>query len=383
MTVLSKFTLFLFVIAVNLLNSRTCKSQTFTSNDIEISLLTCSSGDELYSAYGHSAIRLKDPNLRLDVVFNYGTFDFDTPFFYLRFLNGTLDYMLSTASYSRFINSYSREGRGVEESELILSITQKAEIERLLIENAQPQNRSYRYDFFFDNCATRIRDIVFKVAGVDVEKIKSNVEDVTFRDCLHEKVGPNEWSGFGIDIILGVRADERVSAYEKALLPDHLNQLFKDVSLTTSGRQILTKRVKEAQPAVLTPTLCASLFLVVIAALSLIEVFCRRWFRWFDVSLAVVCSLLSVLLWYLWVVSEIRITDCNMNVLWASVLYVPLLFAIAKRKSKMIKALSSINLLLIAIFFVAILLGVQYASAPIVLISAALAVRNITYLRRI
>lgn len=383
MSLQSKFTMLFTLVIVNLLNPAVCKSQSFTSEDVEISLLTCSSGDELYSAYGHSAIRLKDPRLGLDVVFNYGTFDFDTPFFYLKFLNGTLDYMLSTASHSRFINSYSREGRGVEESELILSTSQKEQIERLLIENAQPQNRTYRYDFFFDNCATRIRDIVFKVADVDVAKIKSNVEDVTYRDCLHEKVGPNEWSGFGIDIILGVRADECVSAYEKALLPDYLNQLFKDVSLTASSRPILTKRVKETQHAVLTPTLCALVFLVVIVALSLIEAFSRRWFRWFDISLAVVCSLLSVLLWYLWVVSEIRITDCNLNVLWASVLYIPLMFAIARRKAKMLKALSYINLLSIAIFLVATLLGVQYASAPIVLISVALAVRNLTYPRRI
>ncbi|MGN0029958.1 MAG: DUF4105 domain-containing protein [Marinilabiliaceae bacterium] len=383
MSLQSKFTILFALIIVNLHISIACKSQNFTSEDVEISLLTCSSGDELYSAYGHSAVRLKDSKLGLDVVFNYGTFDFDTPFFYLKFLNGTLDYMLSTASYSRFISSYSREGRGVEESKLILSISQKEQIERLLLENAQPQNRSYRYDFFFDNCATRIRDIVFKVADIDVEKIKSNVEGVTYRDCLHEKVGPNEWSGFGIDIILGVRADECVSAYEKALLPDCLNQLFKDVSLTASSRPILTKRVKETQPAVLTPTLCASLFLVVIVILSLIEVFSRRWFRWFDIMLAVICSLLAVLLWYLWVVSEIRITDYNMNVLWASVLYVPLLFAFARRKAKMLKVLSSINLLSVAIFLVATLLGVQYASAPIVLISVALAIRNLTYLRRI
>lgn len=383
MSIQSKFTMLFTLVIVNLLSPIVCKSQDFTSENVEISLLTCSSGDELYSAYGHSAVRLKDSKLGIDVVFNYGTFDFDTPFFYLKFLNGTLDYMLSTTSYSRFINSYSREGRGVEESELILSTSQKEQIERLLIENAQPQNRSYRYDFFFDNCATRIRDIVFKVADIDVEKIKSNVDGVTYRDCLHEKVGPNEWSGFGIDIILGVRADECVSAYEKALLPDYLNQLFKDASLTASGRPILTKKVKETQPAVLTPTLCASLFLVVIVALSLIEVFSRRWFRWFDIMLAVICSLLAVLLWYLWVVSEIRITDYNMNVLWASVLYVPLLLAIARRKAKMLKALSSINLLSIAIFLVATLLGVQYASAPIVLMSVALAVRNLTYLRRI
>ena len=378
---LSKFTLLFSILIVNLFSPSLCKSQNFTTDDVKISLLTCSSGSELYSAYGHSAVRLVDRRHGLDVVFNYGTFDFDTPFFYLKFLNGTLDYMLSTSDYSRFIRAYSREGRGVEESELILSMSQKEEMERLLIENARPENRFYRYDFFFDNCATRIRDIVFKVACVDADTTRADVEDMTYRDCIHERVGANEWSGFGIDIILGVRADERVSAYEKAFLPDYLNQLFRGASLTSSGRRILEKRIMEAKQSVLTPTVCAVLFLVAIIVISLLETLRRKWFRWFDITLAAVCSLLSVLLWYLWVVSEIRITSYNVNVLWASVLYIPLIFALSRRKFKMLKALSVINLLQLAVFFIVALSGVQYASAPIVLMAIALAIRNVKYAR--
>lgn len=384
---IGKFTITFLLLLVNLQYSFTCKAQEFTPNlhndDIKISLLTCTSGSELYSAYGHSAVRLVDRRLGLDVVFNYGTFDFDTPFFYLKFLNGTLDYMLSTADFSRFIRSYSREGRGVSESELILSTRQKQEIERLLIENAQPENRFYRYDFFFDNCATRIRDIAFKVADVNEAKMKAVADDVSFRDLIHEKVGPNDWSGFGIDIILGVRADKKASAYDKAFLPDYLNDLFHAASITSADVVLLEKKVADVTPGVVTPVVCASLFLLIIVGIELFEERKRKWFFAFDIVLAVVCSLLSLLLWYLWVVSEIKITSYNLNVLWASVLWMPMIYALAKRKGKMIKALAVANLALLAVYFVALAAGVQYASVPIMIIAFALGWRCLTLRKRV
>lgn len=346
--------------------------------------MTCSAGSELYSAYGHSAIRVQDPNLGLDIVFNYGTFDFGTPFFYLKFLNGTLDYMLSTADFSRFVRSYSREGRGVVEKELILSSEQKAEVERLLIENMRPENRFYRYDFFFDNCATRIRDIVFRVANVDEESMKLTTDDdATFRDCIHEKVGPNDWSGFGIDIILGVRADKKASAYDKAFLPDYLDDLFRDANLTSQGNVLLEKKVEDAEPGIMTPVVCASLFLLIIVGVGFAEQEMRKWLRGFDIALAVICSLLSLLLWYLWVISEIKITSYNLNVLWASVLYIPLIYAIAKRKGKMIRALIVANQALLAIYFVVLAAGVQYASVPIMEIAFALGWRSVVLRKRV
>lgn len=381
----SKLLAVLLIGLVNLTTPYTCKSQEFTrNNDVNVSLLTCSAGSELYSAYGHSAVRVKDPKLGLDIVFNYGTFDFGTPFFYLKFLNGTLDYMLSTADFSRFIRSYSREGRGVVEKELILSSEQKAEIERLLIENMRPENRFYRYDFFFDNCATRIRDIVFKVANVDDAKLKATTDDdLTFRDCIHEKVGPNDWSGFGIDIILGVRADKKASAYDKAFLPDYLDTLFGDAQLTAHGNVLLEKRVEDAEPGIITPAVCASLFLLIIVGVGAVERKKRRWLRGFDIALAVVCSLLSLLLWYLWVVSEIKITSYNLNVLWASVLWIPLIYAIAKRKSAMIRALVMANQALLAVYFIVVATGVQYASVPIMVIAFALGWRSIFLRKRV
>lgn len=334
-------------------------------------------------AYGHSAIRLVDKRLGVDVVFNYGTFDFNTPFFYLKFLNGTLDYMLSTSEYSRFLRTYQREGREVVESELILSNSQKQEVERLLIENSRPVNRFYRYDFFFDNCATRIRDIVFKVADAGASEMLFDTENATFRDCIHEKVGPNEWSGFGIDIILGVRADKNVSLYDKAMLPDYLESLFRKASLTSEGKVILKKTVEPATPAVISPILYSVLFLAVIVLVSVIEALRRKWFAAFDVALAVVCSLLSILLWYLWIVSDIKITSYNLNVLWASFLYVPMVYAIVKRKAKFIRVVSWLNVAQMSAYFTLVAIGVQYASVPILVIALALVVRNLALLRRI
>ena len=153
---MSKFTLIICNLLLQFALLSPCKADNVNCNGIRVSLLTCSSGGELYTAYGHSAIRVTDANLGLDVVFNYGTFDFDTPFFYLNFLNGTLDYMLSTSNYDRFLHSYQRERRGVVENELILSNSQRELIERLLIENLSPENRFYRYDFTF-NLGKRFR----------------------------------------------------------------------------------------------------------------------------------------------------------------------------------------------------------------------------------
>ena len=193
-----------------------------TPDTLRISLLTCSPGDEIYSAYGHSAVRVVDQKRGYDLVFNYGTFDFGTPYFIPKFLCGTLDYMLSVSSYQRFIRAYERERRDVVESELILSTEERADLEQFLFRNMQPENRFYRYDFFFDNCATRIRDLVFRISGRDVSAFQKADEDETFRDCLHLYVGQERWYGQGIDLILGTRADQDTSDYEKAMLPGFL-----------------------------------------------------------------------------------------------------------------------------------------------------------------
>ena len=130
------------------------------SDQAKVSIITCSPGNEMYSVYGHSAIRVNDPRLNYDVAFNYGIFDFSSPNFLYRFCAGQTDYLLGAYRFDTFLNEYQQDKRSVFEQELNLTAKEKQAVVDFLVWNAQPENRVYRYNFFFDNCATRVRDVI-------------------------------------------------------------------------------------------------------------------------------------------------------------------------------------------------------------------------------
>lgn len=370
--------LFAFVVNLQLrANTVNCR------DSLRISLLTCTPGDEIYSSYGHSAIRVQDERNGFDVVFNYGTFDFDTPFFVPKFLCGTLDYMLSASNFSRFISTYKREGRGVVEREFILSTSQKEEMERFLFVNLQPENRFYRYDFFFDNCATRIRDIAFRISNCDSQPSRNLSETETFRDCLHNYVTQNEWYGAGIDLILGVRTDKYVSAYDKAMLPDYLEELLTNERLLGSPHVLLERAQPEKSTNPLTTPISLSVVLsVVTLALTVYEVKKRVWLKWVDYTFFSIMSLLALLFWFLWVISEIKITTYNVNVLWASILYIPLIIGMLRSKNNVIQKLAGVNIALLAIYLIVTVCGVQFAPSIAIASAFCLALRNVAIIYR-
>lgn len=344
--------------------------------DLQITLLTCTSGGEIYSAYGHSAVRVRDVGRDIDMVFNYGTFDFSTPYFVPKFLCGTLDYMLSATSYWRFVGSYKWEKRGVVERELILSRSQREAVEEFLIRNIQPENRFYRYDFFFDNCATRIRDVVFRCAGVKGGECMVKGEE-TFRDCLHEYVGPDKWYGAGIDLILGVRADRHVSAYDKAMLPDYLEKLLDEEGLLGDPQVLLERGEFEEDGAwSVTPGMVAWGVFVLTLCIVVYEVKGGKWCKWYDYVMYVVMMVLALLFWFLWVVSEIKITSYNYNVLWASVLYVPMIWALAARKWRALRGMAWVNVGMIVAYMVIVVFGVQHAPSLALAAAGSMALRN-------
>ncbi len=354
-----------------------------TQDSLRISLLTCSPGNEIYNSYGHSAIRVQDLRNGFDIVFNYGTFDFGTPFFVPKFLRGTLDYMLSASNFSRFIVTYQREQRGVVEREFILSTSQKEEMERFLFFNLQPENRFYRYDFFFDNCATRIRDIVFRVTNKDSKKSRKLNDTETFRDCLHCYVTQNEWYGAGIDLILGVRTDKFISAYDKAMLPDFLEDLMVNESLVGPPHVILERANSKTPTSFLaTPISLSVVTSIIILALTIYEVKKRIWLKWVDYTLFAVMSILALLFWFLWVISEIKITTYNVNVLWASILYIPLIIGMLRRQNNMVKKLATINIVLLFIYLVVTICGMQFAPSIAIASAFCMAIRNVAIIYR-
>lgn len=202
----------------------TSTAQQQLSDKATISLLTCSPGDQLYSLFGHSAIRVNDPEAGFDLAFNYGTFDFDTPNFYLKFAKGDLNYWLTYYSFERFKRAYFYYGQSVVENVLNLSVDEKQKLFDALMLNAQEENRYYRYDFLFDNCATRIRDIIeANVEGQLVYNTK-DVETYSYREMLHIYDDAYPWISNGLDIILGMKTDDDANQFNQMFLPDYLKR---------------------------------------------------------------------------------------------------------------------------------------------------------------
>ena len=183
-------------------------SKIFAQNDschLRVSLLTCTPGEELYSTFGHSAVRITDSVSNSDIVYNYGTFNFDEPGFYTKFIRGKLSFYLSTDDFDSFKYSYQQENRGITEQVLNLTCTEKYNMLMLLQANLMGQNRFYKYDFTFDNCTTRLRDLLEKTADSPVHFGEVLQTKSTFRDLIYEYLDYNDkqWSKLGIDILLG------------------------------------------------------------------------------------------------------------------------------------------------------------------------------------
>ena len=204
---------------------------------IRLSLLTCGPGAEIYSLFGHTAIRYEDLSHGVDVVFNYGIFSFDTPNFILRFTLGETDYQLGVTDYRRFIASYWMEGREVWQQTLNLTPEEKRKLIGLLEENYRPENRIYRYNFFYDNCATRPRDQVEKAVEGRLrytEDMETTDTGRSFRDLVHQYCEGHPWARFGIDMCLGSEADRPINRRQMMFAPFYVKDFFASATLADS-----------------------------------------------------------------------------------------------------------------------------------------------------
>jgi hypothetical protein len=214
------------------------QAQTSTANpdSIRISLLTCAPGEEIYSLFGHTAIRYEDPSRGIDLVFNYGVFSFSAPNFIYRFVKGETDYMLGVVDYPRFEMEYAYQNRAVWQQTLHLTTEEKEKLFRLLQINYLPENRVYRYNFFFDNCATRPRDKIEE--SLNGKVVYSSVDNrQTFRDIIYQSSGGYEWNRFGMDFCLGVEADRPISYREEMFAPLYLMDAFANAVVIDAGNE--------------------------------------------------------------------------------------------------------------------------------------------------
>lgn len=293
------------------------------SSRIRISLLTCSPGEELYSIFGHSAIRVIDSNNLSDIVFNYGTFNFYDKNFYTKFIKGKLLYFVSIEKTENFIESYKENNRGVTEQLLSLSPSEKIAIKNALTENCKEENKYYKYDFFFDNCTTRLRDILTKYKTEKITLPPVIPIQKTFRNAIHQYLDRSGqyWSELGIDILLGARTDKIMTPVEQEFLPDNLLkgiEISLPKPLSTNKQVLVFASPVEKEINLLTPfNLFASLFLMILLLSYSKSNISKKILTIFDTILFLSLGILGVILVLAWFYTDHIMTKNNYNLLWA------------------------------------------------------------------
>lgn len=290
-----------------------------------ISVITCGPGDELYSLFGHTALRIIDSVQKTDVVYNWGGFTFDQPNFYLKFMRGKLLYYSSADAVPDFMYEYEYEHRSVYEQVLNIDSISKQKIIEAVKFNMQGNNRFYKYDFLLDNCTTRVKNIVFE--NIKNERVQGKVvpEETTARDLIHFYLdrGGQCWSKLGIDILLGNRIDRPVSNDEAMFMPEFFmtglanakkgkNAIAADATILLQGEDA-DKSANKYLPLIIFTIIAALLFLIsklqapwAISTTSIT-----------DSLLLYINGLVGVLLLFMWFATDHTVCKDNFNLLWA------------------------------------------------------------------
>jgi len=296
------------------------------SKKSEISVLTCSPGNELYAAFGHSAIRVLDIENNIDWVFNYGTFDFKTPNFYGKFIKGQLNYILSIESFKSFESSYNQDKRYVSEQVLNLDSLKKQQLFDFLIWNAKDENKYYLYDFFWDNCATRIRDVLTKIYGDSlIYPVKEY--NISFRDMIDSYLKDSPWTHFGINIALGLPADSLVNTYYVQFLPDYMDTVFTNCYLKNETPIPLVKErnvlvnseipYNQGIEKYLNPKSVFWFLFILFGLLTFYEFKKKKRFYAIDTILLFIFGFIGLFVSFLWFGTEHRGANYNLNIMWA------------------------------------------------------------------
>jgi hypothetical protein len=296
------------------------------SPQAEISLLTCSAGTEIYSYFGHSAIRVKDPGTSTDIVFNYGVFSFETPNFIWRYCKGETYFTIAAQSMRSFMQEYYEEQRDVYEQVLNFTPDERQTLYDALLENNKPENRVYLYKHFSDNCATRIRDQLEKAAGGKLKYDTLSDKPYTYRQLLDQCLPGNSWSGFGIKLALGIPCDRKTTFSQKMFLPAYLQSDMAKAVLVREGDNLPFSQPMVTlykAPATIegfslfSPAMVVLVFLAVVLGLSLWEYKTKKKWICLDFIVYLCFGIAGLILGFLCFFSILEATGWNLNLIWA------------------------------------------------------------------
>jgi len=300
-------------------------SQTTDTCHLRISLLTCGPGEELYSTFGHTAIRVIDSSTRLDIVFNYGTFDTSDPYFYVKFTRGIMRYALSAYDFPNFMQEYVEDNRSVTEQVLSLSCEEKIHLYEALKNNASEENRYYGYQFYLDNCTTRAKNMIEKNSQQPI--VFKNIlspQSPSFRNLINNYLDSSHlyWAKFGINLLLGSNLDKKPTNEQAMFLPDYLMKGLDSASIQqqplVNERKLILKSVGKPESASLfTPFIMFTALAVFFFLLSFSKnKTAQKVLHISDIIFFLIIGLLGLLITTVWLIRVDEVCRNNLNILW-------------------------------------------------------------------
>ena len=314
--------------------------RTILSEQSEISVLTIGAGNSLNDAFGHSAFRVKDIIKGTDYVFNYGVFDFNTPNFYLKFAQGKLNYLIGFDYYDDFFERYISENRTIKEQVLNLTFDEKQTLFNYLLNNYKPENRGYLYDFFFDNCATKIKDVTNVAVNNAIQfNTPKDYKEATFRTLIHNNLNKNSWGSLGIDVALGSVIDRKATAEEHMFLPENIYKFLEVATINNSKPLVKSSKVlfskiekPESNNFFVSPLFVFGILGLFILFITFKDYKNHKQSKWLDVVLFVITGLVGILILLLWFATDHKGTHQNYNLLWAFALNIVFINQIVRKK---------------------------------------------------
>lgn len=306
------------------------------SDQTKVSVITCGPGKEIYSVFGHTALRIADPANRFDKVYNYGTFDFNTPDFALKFARGNLAYFLSVTSFDNFVYAYQIENRSLSEQVLQISREQAQQIYNALEVNLQPDNKYYRYQFFSDNCTTRIYNLLVESLNGHITTDTSYIgEQTSYRQLFNPYLENFPWVRLGMNIGLGIETDQKVSFKQRLFLPATLEQAISYSYLTNNNMPLVAEvnslyspivDIQEQSSFTLSPLLLLNIFACMVISFSLLIHQKPQSKLLLDDMVFGSTGVAGVILLLLWIFSLHTPTYQNLNLLWLNPLNLLFIF---------------------------------------------------------
>jgi len=310
----------------------------------EISIVTAGPGEALYEKFGHAAIRIKDPVLNLDLIYNYGVFDFNQPNFLLNFADGKMYYVLARYDFKYFLSSYKKDKRWLKQQVLNLNKIEKQQLFLYLENNARIENATYPYDPFFNNCASKLKDITTVILKENVllnsEKIK---DKSTLRELMNKEITWNTWGNFGINLITGRILDQERNQLEYTYLPDYLFKTIKNGKIKRDHKIInLVKREDvlldfdeiSTNTSLFNPLAFFTLLALIVSLITIKDIKNQKRTKWLDFIIFFLTGIVGLILTYFWFFSSHKTAPDNYNVLWAFLPNLIVAFIVTKAIAK-------------------------------------------------